>query len=774
MNPTFFESLLRVFLLYRQVKLKRARRNQIKGVALAARIRAILFYFNDVIVSLRQFIKQKNAKLVFFEFPKWIVLLLLFLIMPQVYADININPVVLNTQQATFDLQPHAEIYFDPTNKLTVQQVSNLHFILHPTQKTELRTATTNWVRFKVMNPTDQDIELFLTNATSMHANNIFVYIQNQQGQFSEVPRKIVSSFQPFLFTQVFPAHSSRIYYLAFYYENYSGAINYILQKPYTYAVRAMDRYFMLGTLFGIPLALLLNSLFIYFLLRDKGYLLYVLFVTVYILYNILEQGLLNGIPNYAVSASFYVHNSRFLITLMGFSYVLFVKNVLQVPHYLPRLTTVMNVYLVAAIPLAVLSYLNLNNFYYSTLHNSLLILDVGIYAIIGFILAFIAAVRVTLKGYQPARYYLAGMICLLIGVISQFLDTMLIFHIPIPVPTTLGLNADMILQAIALAVRFNLIQEAELTAQKEIVHQKELNVEIHKQALLTQQELTLSYARFFPHAFLKMLHKKSITDVKLGDNIESNMTVLFVDLRDFTTILETKSPAESFEFINAHLKNMGPTIRKHGGFIDKYVGDAILALFKTNPANAILTAITIFQLLQQSNVSIDMGIGIHYGSLMLGTIGEEKRMDGTVISDTVNTTSRLEDLNKLYKTHILITKQATDALTNKERFKLRFIDHLYMKGKHTDIKIYEVFDIDPPDIIEKKIQLMPDYDKAIGLYQKQQFKEALHLFEQCRHALPNDKVIALYIDRCKKWLTSPPPESWKAIAQFSQVMEVT
>ena len=167
------------------------------------------------------------------------------------------------------------------------------------------------------------------------------------------------------------------------------------------------------------------------------------------------------------------------------------------------------------------------------------------------------------------------------------------------------------------------------------------------------------------------------------------------------------------------------------------------------------------------------MGIGIHYGSLMLGTVGEKKRMDGTVISDTVNTTSRLESLTKLYGSHILITEQVIQVLQDKNLFKLRFVDDLYMKGKQNDIKIYEVFDVDPPDIIEKKLQLMPDYDRAIALYQKQQFQHALSLFERCQQRLPDDSIIDLYIARCHKWLQSPPPKSWEPIGQFHQVMEV-
>ena len=120
------------------------------------------------------------------------------------------------------------------------------------------------------------------------------------------------------------------------------------------------------------------------------------------------------------------------------------------------------------------------------------------------------------------------------------------------------------------------------------------------------------------------------------------------------------------------------------------------------------------------------MGIGIHYGSLMVGTIGEQERMDSTVISDTVNASSRLENLNKIYGTHVIISGQAIDTFTKKDEFKIRYLDHIRVKGKSQSIKLYEVFDGDPFELIEKKLKTHPIYQTAIQYFQEQEFAKAL------------------------------------------------
>ena len=165
------------------------------------------------------------------------------------------------------------------------------------------------------------------------------------------------------------------------------------------------------------------------------------------------------------------------------------------------------------------------------------------------------------------------------------------------------------------------------------------------------------AFVRFVPREFLRFLEIESIVDVKLGDAVQKEMSILFTDIRSFTSLSESMTPQENFNFINGYLGRVGPVIRSRGGFIDKYIGDAVMALFPERPEDAIDAAIelqcTVELYNRHRNNSgydpISIGIGIHTGSIMLGMIGEAERMEGTVISDAVNMASRLEGMTKEY-----------------------------------------------------------------------------------------------------------------------------
>ena len=174
------------------------------------------------------------------------------------------------------------------------------------------------------------------------------------------------------------------------------------------------------------------------------------------------------------------------------------------------------------------------------------------------------------------------------------------------------------------------------------------------RRTIIDLKDTNISIERFVPHAFLAIVGKPSIVEVELGDNKRRNMTILFSDIRNFTTLSERMTPDENFAFINAYLERMGPVIRDHNGFIDKYIGDAIMALFESAD-DALRAGLGMLETLEAFNAErraagqtpIGIGIGINTGILMMGTIGEKHRMDGTVISDAVNLASRIESLTK-------------------------------------------------------------------------------------------------------------------------------
>jgi len=223
-----------------------------------------------------------------------------------------------------------------------------------------------------------------------------------------------------------------------------------------------------------------------------------------------------------------------------------------------------------------------------------------------------------------------------------------------------------------------------------------------------TLHKINESLERFIPREFLGFLGKDNILEVELGDWTECEMTIFFLDIRDFTTLSENMSPRDNFRFLNSFLKIFGPIIRAHGGFVDKYPGDGIMALFPGEPDEALDAALEMRERLLGYNagralggyVPIRFGVGIHRGPLMLGTIGENDRMDSTVISDTVNSASRIEGLNKKFSTDILVSGDALRNLTKPDSFSTHFLAEEKVKGKAKAVQVFELVGraIDAPE----------------------------------------------------------------------------
>jgi len=285
------------------------------------------------------------------------------------------------------------------------------------------------------------------------------------------------------------------------------------------------------------------------------------------------------------------------------------------------------------------------------------------------------------------------------------------------------------------------------------------------------QLDLTEAYSRFVPKEILTTLNKRSILELGLGDNVRREMTVLFSDIRSFTTISESMTPEEIFSFINRYLQNVGPIVRKHGGYIDKYIGDAVMALFPGGPDDALATAIEMqaqarsFNSEQltsgEASAELRIGVGIHTGDLMLGTIGEPQRMEGTVISDAVNLASRIEGLTKLYNAPIVISFATYEKLHCTEDFTIRHLDRVRVKGKQAWVDIIEVLDGENEQSRVQKLELRDDFDRAVAAFQAQQFEEALGQFRSLKQRYAEDVAVDVYIERCEQFVELGIPPDW-------------
>ncbi|MEG4577432.1 AAA family ATPase [Microcoleus sp. N3A4] len=273
--------------------------------------------------------------------------------------------------------------------------------------------------------------------------------------------------------------------------------------------------------------------------------------------------------------------------------------------------------------------------------------------------------------------------------------------------------------------------------------------------------QLNKAYERFVPHQFLQFLEKSSIIDVELGDQVQLEMSVLFSDIRDFTTLSESMTPEDNFKFINSYLSRMEPVINENKGFIDKYIGDAIMALFSGEADNAVKAGISMLHRLVEYNqyctnsgcAPIQIGIGINTGSLMLGTVGGQNRMDGTVISDAVNLASRVESLTKNYGVSLLITQPTYSRLKNPSQYAIRTLDTVKVKGKSEAVTIYEVFDADTPEIKAGKLATLELFAEARAIYLQGNVAEAARLFSECWRQNQGDRVAKMYWERCQSAL---------------------
>ena len=212
------------------------------------------------------------------------------------------------------------------------------------------------------------------------------------------------------------------------------------------------------------------------------------------------------------------------------------------------------------------------------------------------------------------------------------------------------------------------------------------------------EQDMNRAMSRFVPTGFINAIGREKITDVKLGDQMEKEVTVVFTDIRSFTTISEGMSPQENFTFVREYAQRMGPIIERNGGFISQYMGDGIMAIFQDNPASALMACLQMQDDIDEYNAILEsrgrkpikVGMGMHTGPLVMGIIGDDLRWDATLISDTVNTASRIESTTKKYEADILLSHETASQIKRMPDYKLNPIGKLAVKGKTIPIEIYE------------------------------------------------------------------------------------
>ncbi len=300
--------------------------------------------------------------------------------------------------------------------------------------------------------------------------------------------------------------------------------------------------------------------------------------------------------------------------------------------------------------------------------------------------------------------------------------------------------------------------------------------------------KVTEATNRFVPFEFLSMLGKESLVEVERGDQVQREMSILFSDIRSFTTIVEKHSAAENFRFINSYLAHMEPAIKEHHGFVDSFIGDAIMALFDGDGTHgaglghggaldAVRAGVAMQRALPSYNVGrveqglmpIRIGIGVQTGMLTCGTMGGRHHIKCGVIGDPVNTASRIEGMTKMYAARFLIGEATKEALPKDHGFTLRTVDRVMAKGKALPTVIYEVIDAEDDDVSARRRRALPQFEEAMQRFVSRDFGGAKAIWHGLANDDPDDVLTNLYLGRCEVFLASPPPEGWAGVLKLDQ-----
>jgi len=275
---------------------------------------------------------------------------------------------------------------------------------------------------------------------------------------------------------------------------------------------------------------------------------------------------------------------------------------------------------------------------------------------------------------------------------------------------------------------------------------------------------LNESTIRFVPVQFMEQLGVSDITKMKLGDNIQRDISILFFDIRYFSVNSEMMTARENFEFINKILGIAGPIIRKHNGFVDKYIGDAAMALF-VNGIEAVRAGIELYQTLvvngeTKINIGLDginIGVGIHSGSVMMGIVGENERLSSTVISANVNLASRIEGLTKQTGSGLLITRDTLNHLAgNESEFSYRFIGMVQAAGVNVVIGLFDILDALSPNDKNLRLSTKEVFESGVRMYHMKDYASAIVRFEEVLAADPEDKCASHHLREAHEHLNNP------------------
>ena len=268
---------------------------------------------------------------------------------------------------------------------------------------------------------------------------------------------------------------------------------------------------------------------------------------------------------------------------------------------------------------------------------------------------------------------------------------------------------------------------------------------------------------KFVPTEFLRMLGKGDVTEAKLGESKTQVVSVLVADIRNFSAISELMNPEQKMSFLNECLSKLSPKIRENNGFIDRYIGDSIMAIFPKSSDDAVRAAVAMHREMDSWNgekkwpTPIELGIGVHRGEVVLGTIGEEQRYEATLLAPVVNITTDLESLAMTFQSKILISDEIFKGLSNDLKNESRWIGDFVIQGVTSALKVFEVFSADPNHVREFKLFNRDRFEFALSKYQRDEPFSARSELDWIAEDCPEDSATQWWVTRIKSEETLRP-----------------
>ena len=630
-----------------------------------------------------------------------------------------------------------SQYLLDPSNKLTINDIVLRTDFIFPDKENSYwlgYSSDTLWVRAQ-LDDMPGDRYKWLVEVDNPVIDFVTVYFPNQEGVWDSVEGGFALPFDTRTVkhkNHFFQLPDNQVNGSEFYFQISSNRsvhfdLNIWSEREF---IESGNRYlFWYGIFFGILLVMVISSVLLYSVSKESSIIYYALYILAFMCFSAGLSKLLW--PNSPMLTDKLLFADTYLL---GVILLIFTKKFLDTPKNMPQFNIWLNVLIFAH--LFVLSI----TIYKFTLFGNIIASQILLVAILSCLIAGYLSWR---QSFKYARLFMFSFFLLftesLVFITSDFGLLNITSDSPYLVFSTLQLSFMHL--AIKDKIKFNQIHKNQA----------------HFQIIENQKKSSSMIKRYIPMELSSLINNKENNTLKLGRSIEKDMTLLYIDIHNINN--NSLNPAwETFEFYNAYLGCMEKVIYENQGIVYKFISGKIIALFPDDPALAIEAAIKMQKSLPTldsaissiTNEKIRIGVGVHFGSLLLGAIGVEEKMDIAVISDNVCISERIEKLTRIFNVDVLLSESCLKKM-EKSQFHMRYLGKVKQKGTTHKESIYELLDVYEPEQKTLRINSKKNFNEAMKLFQNRDYVNASQIFDQILQENPEDYPASFLLAKCAK-----------------------